>query len=182
MDEGEPALDGVVASETCVGVLHHMGITVSSLERSLGFYRDVLGFEEVFRWNPRANYIGVLVGYPEVELHAAVLRLPGSSGLLELLEYRCVDQTRIDPANGNPGTCHIAFFVTNLDVLYERLTDQGVSSVSSPVTPTIGPNAGGRAVYMIDPDGVRVELIETRCAFDDFDPLSDAGSGADGQG
>jgi lactoylglutathione lyase len=43
-----------------------------------------------------------------------------------------------------------------------------VKSVSPPVTPTIGPNRGGRAVYLIDPDGFRVELIETQRSFGDF--------------
>ncbi len=37
----------------------------------------------------------------------------------------------------------------------------GVKSVSPPVTPTIGPNKGGKAVYLIDPDGFRVELIQS---------------------
>jgi hypothetical protein len=55
-----------------------------------------------------------------------------------------------------------------LDTLYKRLKSHGVDSVSTPVTPTIGPNRGGRAVYMIDPDGVRVELIETAGTFEDF--------------
>lgn len=166
-EEGQSVVD-VTHREASVGALHHVGVTVTSLERSLAFYKDVLGFEEVFAWNPRAPYIGTLVGYPEVDLHAAVLRLPGSSGMLELLEYRNVDQAPIDSRNGNPGTCHIAFFVSNLDSLFERLSGQGIESVSGPVTPTIGPNRGGRAVYMIDPDGVRIELIETTRTFEDF--------------
>jgi len=147
---------------------HHVGITVASLERSVAFYRDVLGFEVVFSWNPQAPYIGTLVGYPDVDLHATVLALPGSDGRLELLEYRNEDCEPINPDNGRAGVVHIAFFVDNLDDLYARLTDAGVGSVSAPVTPTIGPNVGGRAVYMIDPDGIRVELIETSRTFDDF--------------
>ena len=42
---------------------HHTGMTVRSLERSLAFYCDLLGFEVVFAWNPKAPYIGELVGY-----------------------------------------------------------------------------------------------------------------------
>ena len=65
-------------------------------------------------------------------------------------------------ANGNIGNAHIAFFVDELEPFYEKLAALGVKSVSRPVTPTIGPNQGGRAVYLIDPDGFRVELIETK--------------------
>lgn len=73
-------------------------------------------------------------------------------------------------ANGNIGNGHIAFNVDDLDPLYDRLTAAGVKSVSLPITPTIGPNRGGRAVYMIDPDGFRVELIQTAHNFGDYRP------------
>lgn len=149
---------------------HHTGFTVRSLERSLAFYRDLLGFEVVFQWNPDAPYIREVVGYPDVDLHSAILRIPGSDTFLELLEYRNVKRTHVDMANGNIGNGHIAFAVDELDPLYERLTAAGVASVSPPVTPTIGPNKGGRAVYMIDPDGFRVELIEATRTFADYKP------------
>jgi catechol 2,3-dioxygenase-like lactoylglutathione lyase family enzyme len=149
---------------------HHTGFTVRSLERSLAFYRDLLGFEVVFQWNPQAPYIGELVGYPKVDLHAAILRIPGSDVFLELLEYRGVAGKDVDMGNGNVGNGHIAFFVDELEPIYERLTKAGVKSVSPPVTPTIGPNKGGRAVYMIDPDGFRVELIQTAGSFGDYKP------------
>lgn len=149
---------------------HHVGFTVRSLERSIAFYRDVLGFELAFQWNPRADYIRELVGYPDVDLHAAILRLPGTDICLELLEYRNTDQTPVDMRNGNVGNGHIAFNVDDLAAMYDKLVALGVASVSPPVTPTIGPNKGGRAVYMIDPDGFRVELIQTSQAFGSFRP------------
>lgn len=152
---------------------HHTGLTVQSLQRSLEFYRDILGFVEVFSWNPQEPYIGELVGYPSVDLHATVLRLAGSEVYLELLEYRNVEAAPVNSANGNPGTAHIAFFVDNLDLLYQRLKEQGVGSVSDPVTPTIGPNKDGRAVYMVDPDGFRIELIQARQSFADYGAASD---------
>jgi lactoylglutathione lyase len=149
---------------------HHTGFTVRSIERSLAFYRDLLGFELVFQWNPQAPYIGTLVGYPTVSLHGAILRIPGSEVFLELLEYRNIPEASVDMANGNIGNGHIAFHVDQLDPLYARLTKAGVKSVSPPVTPTIGPNKGGRAVYMIDPDGFRIELIEAAHSFGDYKP------------
>lgn len=153
---------------------HHTGLTVKSLDRSIAFYRDLLGFEVVFAWNPKAPYIAELVGYPDVDLHGAILRIPNSDVFLELLEYRGVAQVGVDMANGNVGNAHIAFNVDELDPLYQRLKSSGVDSVSAPVTPTIGPNRGGRAVYLIDPDGFRVELIETARGFGQYDPDRDA--------
>lgn len=151
---------------------HHTGFTVGSLERSLAFYRDLLGLELVFQWNPQADYIREIVGYPEVDLHSAILRIPGSDTFLELLEYRNIPQASVDMANGNIGNGHIAFTVDELDPLFDRLTAAGVKSVSPPVTPTIGPNKGGRAVYIIDPDGFRVELIQAARGFGDYKPAA----------
>lgn len=149
---------------------HHTGFTVRSLDRSLAFYCDVLGFELAFRWNPQAPYIGTLVGYPQVDLHGAIVRLPGTDICLELLEYRNIEQVPVDMRNGNVGNGHIAFNVDDLAAFWLVLKARGVASVSEPVTPTIGPNKGGKAIYLIDPDGFRVELIETAQAFGAYKP------------
>jgi len=138
------------------------------MRESTKFYKDLLGFEEVFSWNPQAEYIGVLTGYPEVDLNATILKLPGVDVFLELLEYGNVDLKSIVHGNANPGIAHIAFFVDDVEAWYEILTAKGVKSVSKPVTPTMGPNKGGRAIYMIDPDGVRVELIQSSKSFSDY--------------
>jgi lactoylglutathione lyase len=148
---------------------HHVGIQVADLDRSIAFYRDLLGLELLFRWNPQADYVRTVTGYPEADIHAAVLAVPGETGVtLEILEYRGVDKAPVDTRTANPGTAHIAVVVDDLDALYADLTARQVASVSPPVTPSVGPNAGGRLVYVIDPDGIRVELISTRRAVAEF--------------
>jgi lactoylglutathione lyase len=94
--------------------------------------------------------------------------MPGAEVFLELLEYGNVDLKDIDHGNANPGIAHIAFFVDDVDEWYSILQSKGIASVSAPITPTIGPNKGGRAIYMIDPDGVRVELIQSSQSFGDY--------------
>jgi len=143
-----------------------VGIQVADLDRSVAFYRDILGFELIFAWNPQAEYIRTIVGYPEADIHAAILRPPNSELFLEILEYRNVEKAPVDTRTANPGTAHLAFFTDDCDGLYDELTAKGVRSVNPPVTPTIGPNTGGRVVYMIDPDGIRVELVQSVRTFD----------------
>jgi len=148
--------------------LHHVGLHVTDLKRSEQFYVGIVGFEPLFSWNPRAPYINQLTGYVDVDLHATILQLPGTSTSLEIMEYRNVDQIPARAADAQPGTAHLAFYVDDLESIYAQWTSRGVRAVSAPVTPTIGPNEGGRVVYMLDPDGYRLELIESRTSFAEF--------------
>lgn len=149
---------------------HHTGLTVSSLSRSLFFYKELLRLQLVFSWNPKADYLSTITGYQNTDFHIAVLKVPGLDYFIELLEYRNADIVEIDHRNGNPGIAHIAFKVDNLEEWYNYLVSQNIKSVSAPVTPESGPNMGGKIVYMIDPDGYRVELIQTASNFGDYSP------------
>ena len=144
----------------------HVGIQVADIERSVRFYRDTLGLELVTRWVRDQEYIRELVGYPGVELHVAVFRLPASDAYLEVLEYKNVQRAPVDPATANPGTGHFCLYVNDIDALVDRLRSHGVQFVSRIMSPDTGPNRGGKAVYMIDPDGIRIELLETAKALD----------------
>ena len=141
---------------------HHTAYQVADLSRSLAFYRDLLGFEVVWERVNREEYVRRIVGYPEAELHQALLRFPGSDHCLELIDYRGVERTPVDTSPPNPGTAHMCLLVTDLRRFYDELSAKGVASVSEPVLVTSGPNEGRLAVYMIDPDGFRLELLEVR--------------------
>jgi lactoylglutathione lyase len=145
----------------------HIGIQVRDVDRSAAFYVEKLGFTQVGRWSMDQDYVQKVVGcFPDVTLEIALLEIPGSEVFLEILEYRGVTGTPVDPATVNPGTAHFCVFVDGLEELYERLLAEGVEFVSELQTPTVGPNKGGRLVYMIDPDGIRVELVETKVRSD----------------
>jgi catechol 2,3-dioxygenase-like lactoylglutathione lyase family enzyme len=145
----------------------HIGIQVRDVERSARFYESRLGFKPVDRWTMSQDYVQKVVGcYPDVTLEIALLAIPDSDVFLEILEYRGVEGTPVDPTTANPGTAHFCLFVDDLDQLYEDLVSAGVEFVSELQTPTVGPNKGGRLVYMIDPDGIRVELVQTQVKSD----------------
>lgn len=147
----------------------HMGMTVSDLDRSIDFYTTALGLELATTWTRTEDYIRDLLGYPKLVLHAAILRIPGSDALLELVHYDAVERHPVTATHADPGTCHLSLFVSDLDRMVERLLNLGVELVASAVTPTAGPNEGGRAVYLVDPDGIRVELIQTNRRLDGSD-------------
>ena len=145
------------------GILH-TGLTVSDLDRSIAFYRDLLGLELITQWDSSQPYLRTVVGYPDAELRIALLRLPAPDGApghhIELLEYRQPRGSRGDANTYNPGNGHVAFMVENLDATYAELRAKGVRFKSTPVDITHGRNAGGKAVYFFDPDDITLEMIQ----------------------
>src|SRR5262249_20934154 len=138
-------------------------------ERSLTFYRDLLGFEVVWQRDNREEYVRQIVGYPTAELRQALLRIPGGH-CLELMDYRGVERAPVDTSPPNPGTAHICFLVEDVQGMYDELTAAGVRSVSEPVEVPVGPHQGRLCVYLIDPDGFRLELLGASAAGGDGPP------------
>ena len=64
----------------------HTGITVSNLERSLAFWRDVLGFEFSHSAHQKGERPEQITGVKGADLKLAVLKTP-SGHKIELLEY-----------------------------------------------------------------------------------------------
>ena len=139
--------------------LHHTCFTVSSLERSLAFYRDLLGCEVLARRERKGGYFAAIVGYPDAHVRMAHLRVPLSEHLIELFEYLAPAGAPVPIEPRLIGCAHLCFLVSDLEGLYERLRAAGIDSFfSAPVD--IGPNGEERALYLRDPDGIIVELYQ----------------------
>jgi catechol 2,3-dioxygenase-like lactoylglutathione lyase family enzyme len=141
--------------------LAHTGLTVADIDRSIGFYRDQLGFEVVMQQEKQGGYLGAIVGYPEAHVRMAHLALPGSAHRIELFEYL---EPRSAPRTTEPrdvGVTHVCLTVTDLQGLYDRLRESAACSfLSPPVEVDTGANRGGSALYLRDPDGILVELFQ----------------------
>jgi catechol 2,3-dioxygenase-like lactoylglutathione lyase family enzyme len=77
--------------------LHHTGLTVRDLDRSLAFYRDVLGMEVLFEQEKQGGYLAAIVGYPEAHVRMAHLAFPGDGhrvGRVEFFTLRSGDPER----------------------------------------------------------------------------------------
>ena len=141
--------------------IHHAGITVSDLERSVAFYRDLLGLEVLMVFERTTEDIGRIVGYPGARLRIAFLQVPGDSARLELLQYVAPEGTPLKPETNQPGAGHVCFEVDDVRALHERLVAAGTHArASAPVEITQGPNRGVVALYYRDPDGYTVELFQ----------------------
>src|SRR5437762_2676465 len=92
----------------------HTGITVSNLERSLAFWRDVLGLELSHRAHQTGEMAKEITGVAGAELKLAVLKAPGGHKI-ELLEY-LAPPDRKQNAHRRPcdvGSVHVALLVDN---------------------------------------------------------------------
>jgi catechol 2,3-dioxygenase-like lactoylglutathione lyase family enzyme len=140
--------------------LDHVGFTVFNLDHSLAFYRDLLGLEMEWERVYEEEYVRQVVGYPGLRLRCAFLKLPGTETRLELLEYQNVSRQKLDLHRANPGNAHICLALKDLDQLYHRLKSAGVDFVSAPVVSTGGHYTGSKTVYLHDPDGISLQLME----------------------
>ena len=139
---------------------HHTSFTVANLQKSLEFFRDVLGLELVFSRLTEDEYFGRIVGLPGCRVHAALLRIPGSSHHIELFEYLTPPGQPVHPRPCDPGSCHLSLLVEDMASVHRRLKEAGVNFVGAPVMVDAGPNRGGWGVYLRDPNGILIELFQ----------------------
>lgn len=138
--------------------IHHVGITVAKLDRSLTFYRDLLGMRVIGLSDDEE--VGAIVGTQVAGVRIADLDV-GNDQILELLEYG--SENRDVPSYGpdTVGGCHLSLQVGDLTSALLRLANAGFMPMGEPVTLFIGGVwEGCTVVYLRDPDGVILELVE----------------------
>ncbi len=141
--------------------LDHAGVTVANLDRSLAFYEGLLGLPVAAISVLESAEIAAVVGHPGARLRIADLQMP-SGEVLELIVYEVPDGAPVRTRHTQPGTAHIALTVANLADLHARLLAAGADLISTgPVAITgTGEFAGVVVLYLRDPDGNVIELIE----------------------
>ena len=124
--------------------MRHYGILVGGLDAALGFYRDVLGFTEIWRGSR-----------DEKELSWVNLQVPDGQDYIEFMLYRDLPE----PAKRG-SQHHICLFVPDvakaLATLQPRAARVGYTAAMEPRT---GINRR-RQLNLFDPDGTRTELME----------------------
>ena len=142
--------------------IHHLGMTVSDIERSIAFYRDTLGMTLSGRREcVEEGYVAKQTGYDGVRLSVASFRIqPDSPNSLEVVQYLNHTGEPADTATNRPGGTHLCIVVDDLVAAYEQLSSQGVRFKSDPVEITAGPNRGGKVIYFFDPDNYVLEMFE----------------------
>jgi glyoxylase I family protein len=138
--------------------LTHLGICVSDLERSLRFYRDVLGCKEVGRLELEGGTADVINEMEGVAIRAIYLERDGwRLELMEFVEPGCVGP-RTPRAMNQSGLTHLSLRVDDLEAVCAQLEEAGGGLL--PATRIGGPDLPVHVIMAHDPDGVRLELIQ----------------------
>jgi len=140
--------------------LHHTGLTVSDLERSLHFWRDAMGMEELFQQEKEGGYLEAIVREPGAHVRMAHLAFGGEGPRIELFQYLAPSGGQHLSRPADQGFVHVCVACEDLDERMKRLVAAGGTPFSEPVVIDTGVNRGGRGVYLRDPDGHVVELFE----------------------
>jgi lactoylglutathione lyase len=117
----------------------HTRFRVSDMDKSLWFYRDVLGMEIVEqKTSPRGSIL-------------VFLRFPGTGCKLELCSFS--DSGKIEVPED---LVHLAFEVESLESCILKLKQSGVSITEGPIESS----NGTRFIFTEDPDKYEIELIQ----------------------
>lgn len=139
---------------------NHTSFTVSDLDRTLGFFRDCLGFEVTSKAPRDPRLVEKITGVAGADMVIAFVRAPDHS--IELIEYRGPDgRGKVESRPCDTGFAHIAFNVAGIDAALEAAARYQVVPIAPPVAIDAGPNKGRRVVYLRDPDGITIEFIES---------------------
>jgi len=145
--------------------IHHVALAVSDMERSIAFYRDILGFRKT---------LDMPLGSPNL---SRLLRMrPGTTGRSVILQQGLstvgeVELVQFSPAPTTPtpakgagglGAFLLSFEVRgeDLDTVYRRLLEKGIACYSEPQVLELPGYGATHAVVFEDPDGQMIELIQ----------------------
>ncbi len=143
--------------------IHHTAISTLDLERSLAFYRDLLGFEPVLDFSWPEGTANMDATHELEQTSGRVVLLKAGNAMLELFEYATPSPLPADPGRRlcDHGITHFCIDVDDIDAEYQRLKEGGMRFHCAPVD-----YGTVKCTYGRDPDGNVIELQEIKSADD----------------
>ena len=134
----------------------HTGFVVRDRDKSIEFYRDVLGFHVISEYERKGDGIGRVLGYDNVHLKSAILDLEGGH-VLELIQYLSPTPLNRKTNERNViGASHLAIQVDEIEKTLLDLTNYGAKILNQPTE--IIP--GRKACYLQVPEENWLELVQ----------------------
>lgn len=140
--------------------IDHIGVVARDLDESVAFYTKLFGepIDRVaWRGEHAANVARLMGKDPGLELDAVFFRIPHTQAIFEVVAFRGIGQSEVVSGNADIGATHFGFAVEDLEATVARL---GLQVSGTPADLPIGPYRGGRSVYLRDPNGANIQLMQ----------------------
>lgn len=152
---------GTLFAQTDVAGIGNFSHIVSNLDKSVEFYRDVIGLElngpiQPFSGNPAIMKLG---NTPGAQSHVAVMKIPGAGFGLELIDYKDIDRKPAHPRFQDPGAGNLAVLVKDVQQVADRLKKSGAHILTAGGEPVEVQNVE-KGFFAQDPDGFIVEVTQ----------------------
>ena len=138
--------------------VHHVGMTVRSLDRSLAWWKemfDVGPVIEVRSEAPLDTRIQTAIGVPGAFLSYAFLSV--GETMIELIEYHDPIGRDFSLSNSDVGAMHVALRIEDVQAQYDYMVAAGAAFLHPPIA-LEGELEGVVVAYATDPDGLQVEI------------------------
>ena len=145
--------------------VHHFGMGVNSVEKSLALYRDILGFNKLV-WEDRGESNYFEMHGKSVKRRVVMFKNDANDEEVEFLEfYENDSQHTPQPLSedyqwGSIGLMEVGFEVPDIDQMYARLSQEGYNVICKTQDLTIASGIAGRSFYLKDSDGFLVQLFQ----------------------
>jgi len=153
---------------TPVAQLQNLAHTTESLDKTVPFYRDVLGLPLNGTRDPLAQQpqkldedMSRFTATHGMSFRGATFRIPNAAFGFELTEFTSGPRKAVRPNLQDIGAATLALQVRDIEKLAAKVKASGASIVTvggAPVNPTGNPNSQLREIVVRDPDGFFVEL------------------------
>ena len=147
-----------------VGRIYHVGSTVSDLDCSIAFYRDILGLAfqgEIFMEGEETDKM-----FRRANCKARVAYLNGSKAVeappIELIQFVDSEIHKVQSDLFAASISEVCFYTDNIDSVYKHLVDNNVDCLSEPQYFDFRSDGFGesRAFYFRDSDGIILEMMQ----------------------
>ncbi len=147
-----------------VGRIYHVGLTVSDLDKSISFYRDILGLEfqgEILMVGEETDKL-----FNRKNCQARIAYLNGSKNIevppIELIQFLGNEINKVQADLFTTSISEVCFYTDDIDSVYEHLVENKVECLSEPQYFDFTSQGFGRskAFYFKDPDGIILEMMQ----------------------
>ncbi|MDO5708370.1 MAG: VOC family protein [Andreesenia angusta] len=142
----------------------HIGLTISDIEESIKFYRDILGLKLTGRITMTGEETDKLFNCKNTKVNIAYLIGTDEiiSPPIELIEFESKEIERVESSLMRTSISELCFSVDDINKFYKHLKENNIECISEPQKFDFSEFGFGKskALYFKDPDGIILEELE----------------------